>query len=110
MNNTFVSYDRNTESVWYPLKRETLDAVAGPEKGEAIEFISKPKKMPLREWAELHPDTEVLLPPPPDDRMRRRMEQGHKQLEPVLGTWDMTTEFSGRSIDAVMTVRHRIRR
>ena len=63
MNNVFVLYDRKTDSVWYPLSDKTIDAVAGEAKGTSIDFIIKPEVMRLREWKNLHPDTEVLLPP-----------------------------------------------
>lgn len=62
MNNTFVLYDRDTDSVWYPLTDETMDAVAGTRKGAAIEFVAKPALVSLREWAAQHPDTQVLVP------------------------------------------------
>lgn len=64
MDNTFVLYDRVTESLWYPLTGETFDAVTGPAKGASFEFLAKPGVMRLREWKQLYPDTLVLLPPP----------------------------------------------
>lgn len=65
MNNTFVLYDRDTESIWYPLTNDTMDAVAGPRRGTAIEFATKPAIMLLRDWAAEFPHTQVLLPPDP---------------------------------------------
>ncbi len=62
MNNTFVLYDRDTDSIWYPLTDEGMDAVAGSRKGESIEFVSKPALVSLLEWASQYPDTQVLLP------------------------------------------------
>lgn len=64
MNHIFVLYDRATGSIWYPLNREALHAVSGEKKGEKIEFLAKPDKMPLGEWRKLHPGTQVMLPPP----------------------------------------------
>lgn len=65
MNNVFVLYDRSTDSVWYPLKDDSFDAVSGPFRGRALKFIAKPAVMRLHEWAAEHPDTLVLLPMPP---------------------------------------------
>jgi hypothetical protein len=64
LKNTFVLYDRKTGSVWYPLTGKTLDAVAGPAKGQSIEYLAKPRRMTLRQWRSRHPDTLVMLPPP----------------------------------------------
>jgi len=57
-----VLYDRLTESVWYPLGENALDAISGPKKGSKIPFIEKPPRMPLGKWRELHPETLVLRP------------------------------------------------
>lgn len=108
MNNTFVLYDRDTESVWYPLTDKTMDAVSGKRKGEAIKFVAKPELMPLGEWAKQHPDTQVLIPAPRQGRgadqqgadARQRVAQDH----PVLGTWDMHTSYNGRQLPATMTL------
>jgi hypothetical protein len=62
--NTFVLYDRESGSVWYPLTGNTLNAVAGPEKGRSLEFLAKPRRTSLRQWRRRHPETLVLLPPP----------------------------------------------
>jgi hypothetical protein len=59
--NTFVLYDRRTESLWYPLDDEKWTAISGPRQGETIPFIDEPRPMPLGEWVEKHPDTVVLL-------------------------------------------------
>ncbi len=59
--NTFVLYDRGTNSLWYPLDDEKWTAIAGPRKGETIPFIQEPKPMMLAEWREMHPNTLVLL-------------------------------------------------
>lgn len=63
-DNVFVLYDRDTESVWYPLSDNTMDAVSGPRRGRSIPFLDQPERMPLAKWRALHPDTTVLLPPP----------------------------------------------
>ncbi len=73
MNNVFVLYDRETGTVWYPLKENTFDAVSGPDTGMKIEFISKPVPISLKDWAKDHPDTDVLLPTE-EDRKHSRSE------------------------------------
>ncbi len=60
-DNTFVLYDRATESLWYPLDDRGLTAVSGPEKGQRIAFSAKPARMKLGAWRRLHPRTDVLL-------------------------------------------------
>lgn len=60
-NNTFVLYDRLTESVWYPMTDSGFEAIGGPASGRWIPFLAKPAVMPLSEWLEAHPDTQVLL-------------------------------------------------
>jgi len=64
MDSVFVLYDRQTESVWYPLKRGQMNAVSGPRKGDAIPILEKPKVVALGEWFESHPDSMVLVPAP----------------------------------------------
>lgn len=71
LNNVFVLYDRETGSVWYPLREGEFDAVAGPDKGKRMDFISEPPKMPLGEWVKKHPGTVVMLPGANDRRRRR---------------------------------------
>ena len=61
MINTFVLYDRDTDSIWYPLTDDTMDAVAGARKGTAIEFAAKPPLVRLGDWANDHPETQVLV-------------------------------------------------
>lgn len=65
-NDIFVLYDRQTESIWYPLNDGVFDAISGPGRGSQIPFIDKPPIASLSEWRREHPDTEVLL----DDRSR----------------------------------------
>lgn len=59
--NTFVLYDRSTESLWYPLDETRWTAIAGPRRGETIPFIEEPRPVPLGEWRRQHPNTVVLL-------------------------------------------------
>lgn len=60
-DNVFIIYDRETESLWYPLSDTAWTAVAGPRKGEVIPFIDEPAVVPLGEWRGEHPETVVLL-------------------------------------------------
>jgi len=62
MNNVFVLYDRESESVWYPTSDKHLEATSGTKQGTRIEFLDKPTPMPLRQWLNAHPKTRVLLP------------------------------------------------
>ena len=59
--NTFIIFDRATQSLWYPLDDTKWTAIAGPRKGEVIPFIEEPGVMPLGEWRKLFPETVVLL-------------------------------------------------
>ena len=59
----FLIYDRQTESLWYPLDDDQWTAISGPRKGETIPFIEKPSPVPLGEWRRKHPDTVILLGP-----------------------------------------------
>ena len=60
-HNTFLIFDRGTESLWYPLDDTRWTAVSGPRKGETIPFIAKPPVVALGEWRKKHPNTVVLL-------------------------------------------------
>ena len=57
----FLIFDRETESLWYPLDDKQWTAVSGPRKGETIPFMQKPAPVPLGEWRKKHPTTVVLL-------------------------------------------------
>ena len=61
-DDTFVLYDRSTESLWYPLDDTKWTAVSGPRMGETIPFIEE-ALVQLGEWRKKHPDTTVLLGP-----------------------------------------------
>jgi predicted metalloprotease with PDZ domain len=71
MDDLFVLYDRASDSVWYPGEK-TLDAVAGPRQGDAIEFLDKPAPLVLGQWLETHPDSTILLPTEEDFREMNR--------------------------------------
>ena len=60
-DNTFVLYDRATESLWHPSDAKGLTAAAGPLMGRRLEFLQTPTRMKLGEWRARHPGTEVLL-------------------------------------------------
>ncbi len=62
MNNVFVLYDRQAESIWYPTDEEHLEATSGSKKGTRIEFLDNPTPMPLRQWRKVQPTTKVLFP------------------------------------------------
>lgn len=59
--NTFIIFDRATESLWYPLDDTQWTAIAGPRQGEVIPFIEEPGVMSLGNWRKLFPETVVLL-------------------------------------------------
>jgi hypothetical protein len=64
MKNTFVLFDRETESVWYPGQDGALNAVAGQRMGDSIPTAAKAEVLPLEAWLERHPDSKILQPPP----------------------------------------------
>ena len=99
MNNVFVLYDRNTDSVWYPLSDDTFDAVSGPDKGKTLNFIAKPEVMRLHEWAARHPETLVLIPPPPTPEQQRMLDRRERLRfrREIPG---------GQMIDSVGEVKH----
>ena len=59
--NTFLIFDRETDSLWYPLDGAQWTAISGPRSGETIPFIEHPSPLPLGEWRKKHPNTRVLL-------------------------------------------------
>jgi len=59
--NTFIIFDRRTESLWYPLDDAQWTAISGPRKGETIPFIEEPGVLPLGMWLQQYPETVVLL-------------------------------------------------
>ena len=58
---TFLIFDRKTESLWYPLDGTEWTAISGPRQGETIPFVTQTQPMPLGQWRQQHPDTVVLL-------------------------------------------------
>ena len=63
-------FDRDTDTLWYPLGETALDAISGPRAGAKIPFIDKPEIVTLGEWRKQHPRTKVLAPPPPGPKRR----------------------------------------
>lgn len=59
--NTFLLYDRKTESMWYPYKSKEMNALSGESSGSALPFLAEPDPVPLAEWRELHPKSLVLI-------------------------------------------------
>jgi predicted metalloprotease with PDZ domain len=72
MDHVFVLYDRDSDSVWYPLGERTFDAVSGSRQGESIPFLDKPSPQPLADWLAAYPDSTILLPTEDDVRMLNR--------------------------------------
>ena len=72
LDDVFVLYDRDTDSIWYPLGDQTLDAVAGSRKGTAIDLLAEPSPVRLGDWLDEHPTSLVLLPPKEDLEARNR--------------------------------------
>ena len=71
-DHVFVLYDRASESIWYPLSDQTLDAVAGSRNGESIEILDEPAPVALSDWLADHPESSVLLPSEEDaERLER---------------------------------------
>ena len=58
---TFVLYDRKTESLWYPYRRQEMNALSGAQAGNALAFLDEPDKLPLSDWRQEHPDSLVLV-------------------------------------------------
>ena len=58
---TFIIFDRRTESLWFPFDEVKWTAISGPRRGETIPFISEPGIVSLGDWRKKHPDTLVLL-------------------------------------------------
>ena len=78
-DNTFVLYDRVTDSIWWPMSDRSFDAVAGKKKGTVLPFLDKPKPIRLGHWAKKHPATLVLLPDPRPDHPVEDAARGEKK-------------------------------
>ncbi len=96
MNRIFVLYDRDSDSIWYPLGEETFDAVAGDRRGESIPFLDEPAPQPLKDWLAEHPDSQILLPSAEDAEMLERFAN-----MPYLGV-QLGEGDNGLPIDGVM--------
>ncbi len=57
-NNTFVLYDRETLSLWYPY-RDGLRSISGAHVGQFLPRI-KSEDTTWQKWANDHPNTKVL--------------------------------------------------
>ena len=60
-NNTFLLYDRQTDSIWYPYQSQEMNALSGRLTGSVLPFLAEPNPMPLAEWRAAHPDSLVLV-------------------------------------------------
>ena len=58
---TFLLYDRMSQSVWHPHKPGEINAVSGKLAGKALPYLAEPTRMPLAQWREAHPDSLVLV-------------------------------------------------
>jgi hypothetical protein len=61
LDRTFVLYDRQTESLWYPLDSTHLTAISGPRINQTVPLLSTPEVTTLAEWVDRHPDTTILI-------------------------------------------------
>ena len=59
-NRTFVLYDKETESLWYPLPgTQGLTGVAGPLQDRFLPALRSTRSA-WREWYQDHPDTKFM--------------------------------------------------
>jgi hypothetical protein len=58
---TFVLYDRRTESMWYPFKPNQMNALCGRYAGTALPFLATPPPMRFADWCSEHPESLVLV-------------------------------------------------
>lgn len=59
-NRTFVLYDKETETLWYPFPDTNgLTAIAGPLEGKFLPTLPSTRAS-FREWHEIHPDTKFM--------------------------------------------------
>jgi hypothetical protein len=59
---TFLLYDRQTQSIWYPYQPGKMNALCSQRAGNTLPFLAKPEPMPLAKWQEKHADSLVLVP------------------------------------------------
>ena len=102
MNNVFVLYDRNTDSLWYPLSDHSFNAVSGPNKGKSLEYLAKPKIMRLHEWRSQNLKSVVLLPP---EHQVRYTSMFRKIMKSFSGEWRFELEGGDGSSIAVLEAR-----
>ena len=60
-NQTFVLYDRKTDSVWFPYRHGEMNAVSGSCAGKSLPFLAEPDLVTLAAWRSQHPDSLVLI-------------------------------------------------
>ncbi len=60
-DNVFLLYDRQSDSVWYPLETDSMTSVGGRLRGQSIPVLDKPKRVPFKSWRRDHPGTLLLL-------------------------------------------------
>lgn len=88
MKRTFVLFDRETESVWYPGEGGRLDAVSGPRKGDTLPPVAQSELINLDEWLKKYPDSKILLPAPRSKTVHQlrkdkaRADQGARREKP----------------------------
>jgi len=58
---TFLLYDRKTESMWYPYKSNEMNALSGPFAGSVLPYLAEPVRMSLADWRSKHSDSLVLV-------------------------------------------------
>ena len=101
--NTFLLYDRKTESVWYPLKPGQMNAVSGKLAGKALPLLGDPKRMRLSEWRALHPASLVLVPPPRRERSFEANEALASRIGPKLACVILSGTKAGRLKQAILS-------
>lgn len=59
--NTFLVYDRKTESIWYPYKPSEMNALTGQYAGNALPYLAEPARTSLGDWRKKHANSLVLV-------------------------------------------------
>jgi len=76
MNRTFVLFDRESESVWYPGKDGALNAVSGPRMGDTLPPVGSSELIDLGDWIKKYPNSKIMLPSPASKTVHQlRVEQ-----------------------------------
>jgi hypothetical protein len=70
-NHTFVLYDLETETLWYPVSGQSggLTGISGPLRDRVLPLIES-ARMSWREWREQNPETKFMDTPNAYPRMR----------------------------------------